>query len=39
MGDEATMLWSLLAYLVVGAAAVGSLGYLAWYGLRRILKW
>jgi hypothetical protein len=33
------MLWSLLAYLIVTAAAVASLGYLAWYGLRQILKW
>ena len=33
------MLWSLLAYLSLTAAAVASLGYLAWYGLRRILKW
>jgi hypothetical protein len=34
-----SMFWSLLAYLIVSAAAVASLGYLAWYGLRRILKW
>lgn len=33
------MSWSLLAYLSVGAAAIASLGYLAWYGLRQILKW
>jgi hypothetical protein len=33
------MLWSLLAFLIVIAAAVASLGYLAWYGLRQILKW
>ena len=33
------MLWSLLVYLIVAAAALASLGYLAWYGLRRILKW
>jgi hypothetical protein len=34
-----SMFWSLLACLLVGAAAVGSLGYLAWYGLRQMLKW
>lgn len=33
------MVWSLLAYLILSAAAIMSLVYLGWYGLRRILKW
>jgi hypothetical protein len=34
-----SMCWSLLAYLLLSAAAVASLGYVAWYGLRQLLKW
>ena len=33
------MCWTLLAYLIGSAAAVALLGYLAWYGLRQLLKW
>jgi len=33
------MFWSFVACLMVVAAAVSSLGYLAWYVLRQILKW
>ena len=33
------MSWSHLAYLTLSAAAVAAVGYLAWYGLRKILKW
>lgn len=33
------MFWSLLVDFVLGAVLVGSVGYLAWYALRQILKW
>ncbi len=33
------MFWTLLVDLVLGAVLVVSVGYLAWYGLRQILKW